>query len=135
MTVNKLNMSHILNAFNIKQIVPFPARGQSKLDLELTSLSTYYYVRRKLSPFGLSDHTTINVSRCLDYVPQEQFVVKSRDTGPPNRLNMRKHLEEINRKAMIDCVDTCEEKANLLETIVTSGMNIYDSYENQNYHH
>ena len=35
-----------------------------------------------------------------------------------------KYPEEINLKAMIDCVDACKDKANLIETIVTSGMDI-----------
>ena len=122
---NELNMSRIPYAFNIKQIVQFPTRGQSKLDLVLTNLSTYYDVPRKLSPFGLSDHATIKVQPLSrrNY-PKDKFVVKSRDTRPLNRLTVRKYLEEINLKAMIDCVDTCEDKGNLLETIVTSGMDI-----------
>jgi len=118
-------MSRITNAFNIKQIVPFPTRGQSKLDLVLTNLNTYYDVPQKLSPFGLSDHATIKVQPLSRHeYPKNKFAVKSRDTKPSNRLAIRKYLEEVNLEAMIDCADTCDEKTNLLETIISTGMDI-----------
>ena len=132
---NKLNTSRILYAFNIKQIVPFPTRGQSKLDLVLTNLSTYYDVPQKLSPFGLSDHATIKVQPLSrrNYL-KDKFVVKSRDTRPINRLTVRKYLEEINLKAMIDCVDTWRRQIQLIRNNRYIRHGYFDPYENQNHH-
>ena len=58
---NKLNLSRIGNTCGVKQVVPFPTRGQSKLDLVFSNRNAYYDRPRKLSPFGLSDHATVEV--------------------------------------------------------------------------
>ena len=58
---NKLDLSRVANAFGVKQVVPFPTRGQSKLDLVFTNLNAYFDVPKKLSPLGLSDHITVEV--------------------------------------------------------------------------
>ena len=58
---NKLNLFRVANAFGVNQVVPFPTRGQRKLDLVFTNLNAYYDTPRKLSPFGLSDHATVEV--------------------------------------------------------------------------
>lgn len=44
---NKLNLLRVANAFNVKQVVPFPTRGQSKLDLVFTNVNAYYDMPRK----------------------------------------------------------------------------------------
>ena len=56
---NKLDLSRIANALGVKQVVPFPTRGQSKLDLAFTNLDAFYDVPKKLPPFGLSYHATV----------------------------------------------------------------------------
>jgi hypothetical protein len=38
---SKLNLSRIKNAYGLKQIVPFPNRGESKLELVYTNLSAF----------------------------------------------------------------------------------------------
>ena len=58
---NKLDLSRITNAFGVKQVVPFPTRGQSKLDLVFTNLNAFYDVPKKWPPFELSDHATVEV--------------------------------------------------------------------------
>lgn len=44
---NKLNLLRVANAFSVKQVVPFPTRGQSKLDLVFTNVNAYYDMPRK----------------------------------------------------------------------------------------
>ena len=58
---NKLNCYRLRNALDLRQIVPFPTRGQSKLDLVFNNLSDFYDVPKKLPPFGFSDHDTVEV--------------------------------------------------------------------------
>ena len=58
---NRLNCTRLPSTCNLKQIVPFETRGQSKLDLIFTNLSAFYDVPNKLPPLGLSDHDTVSV--------------------------------------------------------------------------
>ena len=132
---NKLNMSRILYAFNIRQIVPFPTRGQSKLDLVFTNLSTYYDILQKLSPFGLSDHATIKVQPLSrrNY-PKDKFVVNSRDTRPLNLPTVRKYLEEINLKVYDRLCGSIRRQSQLIRNNRYIRHRYFDPYENQNHH-
>ena len=56
---NNLNCRRLQNHFSLKQLVKFPTRGRTTLDLILTNLDKFYQPSQKLPPFGLSDHFTI----------------------------------------------------------------------------
>ena len=43
---NNLNSTRLKNAYGLKQIVPFPTRGQNHLDLVFTNLNAFYDVLR-----------------------------------------------------------------------------------------
>lgn len=120
---NKLNLNRIKNAYGLKQIVPFPTRGNSKLDLVYTNLSAFYEVPKKLPPFGMSDHDTIEVRPLtrLAY-PSNKLVLKSRDLRLTKRLTMRKYLEEVQLDQLVATMDSCEKKTNILETVIKTGL-------------
>ena len=101
---NKLKVSRIKNAFNLKQMIKFPTRGGNILDLVLTDLDRFYDNPRKLPPFGLLDHDTIMVQpRVRLHVPKVRLHTKSRDLRPTKRLAFRQYLEEVKTKS---CVTT-----------------------------
>ena len=56
---NKLKVSRIQNAFDLKPVETFSTRGRNILDLLLTDLNKLYDSPRKLPPFGLSDHDSV----------------------------------------------------------------------------
>ena len=58
---NKLNITRPCSSYNLKQIVKFATRGSNTLDLILTNLSSFYASPIRISPFGLSDHISIEV--------------------------------------------------------------------------
>ena len=121
--LNKLNCSRLRNAFDLHQIVPFPTRGQSKLDLVFTNLSAFYDVPKKLPPFGLSDHDTVEVqplARRDD--PRNKILLKSRDLRTTNRLAMRTYLDEVDLGRLVGCKESCEGKTLALETIIKTGL-------------
>ena len=77
---NKLNCTLLPSTCNLKQIVPFETRGQSKLDLIFTNLSPFYDVPNKLPPFGLSDHDTVSVQPLARQdLSKNKILLKSRD--------------------------------------------------------
>ena len=93
---NKLDLSRIANAFGVKQVVPFSTHGQSKLDLVFTNLNAFYDVPKKLRPFGLSDHATVEVQPLeMEKLPSQKIVLQSRDLRATKRLAMRICLEEV----------------------------------------
>ena len=113
---SKLNVSRIKNTCGIKQIVPFPSLGESKLDLVYTNLSAFYGIPKKLQPFGLSDHDTFKAqpiarqayTRC-------KLVLKSRYLRMTKRLAMRKYLDEVDLNQLVAPMDSCEEKTKTLK--------------------
>ena len=120
---NKLNCSRLKNAFDLRQIVPFPTRGQSKLDLVFTNLSTFYDVPKKLPPFGLSDHDTVEVQPLARRDgPRNKILLKSRDLRTTNRLAMRTYLDEVDLGRLVGCKESGEEKTLALETIIKTGL-------------
>ena len=50
---NKLDMIIIKNAYGVKQVVPFPTRANSKLDLVFTNMSAFYDVPINRPPYDL----------------------------------------------------------------------------------
>ena len=122
---NKLNISRISYPFGLKQIVPFTTHGQSHLDLVLTNLKAFYDVPKKLLPFGLSDHVTVEVRPLArqDF-PVSKVSLKSRHLRSTNRLAMRKYLEEVDLNSLVSSKNFCDEKTEMLETIIKMGLDI-----------
>ena len=111
-------------AFNLKQIVPFATRGQSKLDLIFINLSAFYDVPNTLPPFGLFDHDTVAVQPLARQdLPKNKILLKSRDLRATNRLAMRKYLADVNLGLLVGSKESCDEKTLTLETIIKTGMN------------
>ena len=95
---NKLNLSRIKNSFKLCQIVKFPTRGPSSLDLVLTNMKQFYDEPIKRPPFSLSDHVSIEVQPLKRSANQtDKFYTISRDLRPTKRLLMRKYLEEVSQ--------------------------------------
>ena len=91
---NKFNCSRLRNAFGLRQIVPFPTRGQSELDLVFTNLSAYYDVPKKLPPFGLSNHNIVEEQPLArQNGTRNKILPKSRDLRTTNRPAMRTYLD------------------------------------------
>ena len=68
------------NAYCVKQVIPFPTRGNSKLDLVFTDLSSFYNVPIKRPPFGFSDHETVEIQPLARQIfPDNKFLLKSHD--------------------------------------------------------
>ena len=109
----------------MKQVVPFPTRGQSKLVLVFTNLKAYYDTPRKLSPFGLSDHAAVEVQPLeREKLPSQKMVLQSRDLRATNRLAMRTYLEEVDVCSLMGSLVSCQEKTDTLETVIKTGMDI-----------
>ncbi len=53
---NRLSISRLIHNYNLCQLVKFPTRGRSILDLVLTNLHDFYDQPLRYAPFGLSDH-------------------------------------------------------------------------------
>ena len=120
---NKLNCSRLRNVFGPRQIVPFPTRGQSNLDLVFPILSASYDVPKKLPPFGLSDHDTVEVRPLARQDgPRNKILLKSRDPRTINRLAMRTYLDEVDLGRLVGCKESPEEKTLVLETIIETGL-------------
>ena len=121
---NKLKTSRLQNSFKFKQLVKFPTRGQNILDLILTNIGSYYQKPKKLSPFGLSDHATIEIQPLTrSEFPKVSIKTKSRDLRPTSQLALRKYLVEVDVPTLIRAKASCEDKANTLELIITYGLN------------
>ena len=57
-------------------------------------------------------------------LPKGRFVIKSRDLRPSKRLAMRTYLQEVNIPGFTNSVSTYAEKVSLLETIITTGLDM-----------
>jgi hypothetical protein len=94
------------------------------LDLILTNIGSYYQKPKKLSPFGLSDHATIEIQPLTrSEFPKVSIKTKSRDLRPTSQLALRKYLVEVDVPTLIRAKASCEDKANTLELIITYGLN------------
>ena len=104
----------------------FPTRGITMLDPVFTYLSDYYDSPIQCPSFGLSDHFSVELQPLKRFKePNAKITIKSRDLRASNRLAMRTYLEEVDVKTLLDSKNTCEEKAEMLETIVKTGMDIF----------
>ncbi len=123
---NMLDTSRLRNNFKLKQVIKFPTREQNKLDLILTNLNSYYDTPIKLSPFGLSDHVTVEVQpKVKPENSQTKISIKTRDLRPTKRLAMRFYLQKIDLQALVDSNgSTCDAQVNVLEEMIRTGMDI-----------
>ena len=122
---NGLNVANLKSSFNLKQIVKFSTRGQNTLDFILTNLQDFYNNPDKRSPFGLSDHLSIELlPKSRAQIPKQRKIVQSRDLRPSSRLAIRSYLEKVDVPALLDNVSTCTEKTKLFETIVNTGLDL-----------
>lgn len=120
-----LETSRLRNNFKLKQIIKFPTRGQNKLDLTFTNLSSYYDTPIKLSPFGLSDHVNVEVQpKVKSEISQTKFSIKTRDLRPTKRLAMRSYFESIDLHTLVNNENSCDGQVNLLEGVIRTGMDI-----------
>ena len=120
---NKLNITRLCSSYNLKQIVKFATRGNT-LDLILTNLSSFYASPIRISPFGLSDHMSIEVkAKDRSQLPAVSKVkVKTRDLRPSARLAIRRYLELVDVPSLINQMPSCDGKVSLLESIVKIGL-------------
>ena len=122
---SKLDMSRIKNAYCGKQVVPFQARGNSKLDLVFTNLIAFYDVPINRPPFGLYDHDTVEIQPLARHkFPKNKILLKSRDLRATKLIATRKYLEEVNIELLVGSKVSCEEKCQVFETIIKTGMDI-----------
>ena len=120
---NKLKVSRIQNAFNLKQVVKFPTRGRNILDLLLTDLDKFYDSPRKLPPFGLSDHDSIFIPPLSQsQVPNPTCRTKSRQLRPTKRSALTRYLEEVNINQLVNNETSCDDKAKTFEMIINNGL-------------
>lgn len=123
-----LNSSYILAFYmnhSIKANSQIPYERCEHFGFRPTNLQDFYDVPDRLPPFGLSDHMSIQVKPKLRAnLPKGRFVVKSRDLRPSKRLAKRTYLREVNIPEFTNSVATCTEKASLLETIITTGLDM-----------
>ena len=103
----------------------FPTRGTNMLDPVFTNLSDYDDSPIQRPSFGLSDHFSVELHPLeRSKQPNAKITVKSRDLRTSNRLAMRTYLEEVDVNTLLDSKNTCEEKVEMLETIVKTSMDI-----------
>ncbi|KAK2547060.1 hypothetical protein P5673_033168, partial [Acropora cervicornis] len=93
---NRLQITRLLNNFQLKQIVHFPTRGRRTLDLILTNISEYYQDPIERLPFGLSDHASIELQpKERAHVKQSTITIKARDLRPSKRQAMGTCLDAV----------------------------------------
>ena len=120
---NKLNVSRIQNAFNLKQVVKFPTCGRNIPDLLLTDLDKFYDSPRKLPPFSLSNHNSVFVPPLSgSQVPNPPCRTKSRDLRPTKHLALMRYLEEVNINQLVNNETSCDDKAKTFEMIINNGL-------------
>ena len=120
---NRLDTKCLRNSFHLKQIVHFPTRGGRTLDLVLTNIAQYYDTPFQRPPLGLSDHMSIEIKpKERSHMDHTTHFIKTRDLRPINRLAIRSYLEAVDVSAMINSVESSEEKALLFEQIIATGL-------------
>ena len=97
--------------------------SNSWVDLVFTNLSAFYDVPKKLPPFGLSDHDTVEVQPLARRDgARNKILLKSIDLPTKNRLAMRTYLDEVDFGRLVGCKESCEEITLALETIIKTGL-------------
>ena len=120
---NRLQITRLRNNFQLKQIVHFPTRGRRTLELILINISEYYQDPIERTPFGLSDHASIELQpKERAHVKQPAITIKARDLRPSKRQAMGTYLEAVDVCTMTCALETCAEKMLFLEQIITTGL-------------
>ena len=71
----------------------------------------------------LSDHGTVETQPLQrSQIRKPKRYIKSRDLRPTKRLAMRKYLEEVDVKSIIDTERSCERKTQMLESVINFGL-------------
>ena len=120
---NRLDTSSFRNAFKLEQIVKFHTRGNQSLDLVLTNIKEFYEEPIKRPAFGLSDHASVELqplSRCKSQ-PLKRSII-TRDQRESYRVALSSYLEKVNIADLVKNKDTCDEKVQLMEEAIISGM-------------
>lgn len=108
----------------VKQVVPFPTHGHSKQDLVFTNLNALCDVLKKVPPFGLSEHATIEFKPLnREKLPSQKIILQSRDVRATKRLTMRTYLEEVYVCSLMGSLETFEKKTGTLETVINDNNN------------
>ena len=120
---NRLQITRLRNNFQLKQIVHFSTRGRRTLDLILTNISEYYQDPIERSPFGLSDHASIELQpKERAHVKQPTITIKARDLRPSKRQVMGTYFEAVDVCTMNCALETCAENVSLLVKVITTGL-------------
>lgn len=120
---SRLDTRGFQNAFQLKQIVKFPTRGNRTLDHMLTNMKSFYKNPINRPAFGLSDHITVELyplDRCEH--PNANGRVLSRDLRETKKIAMRQYLSEVDILSLVQNKDLCEEKTQVLENVVITGL-------------
>ena len=119
---NRLNTAPLQNHFKLKQLVKFPTRGQTMLDLFLTNMYDYFSAPESFPPFGLSDHATV-IMKPKIRVPN-QHTRKSiiiRDVRESNKASLGRYFAGIDWSCVTDQI-TCEDQLQVFTDIVVNGL-------------
>ena len=117
---SRLDTRGFQNAFQLKQIVKFPTRGDRTLDHILTNMKSFYKNR---PAFGLSDHITVELyplDRCEH--PNANGRVLSRDLRETKKIAVSQYLREVDILPLVQNKDLCEEKTQELENVIITGL-------------
>ena len=127
---NRLNISQLKSNYGLRQLVNFPRRGRNTLDNVLTNLYEYNDQPTKYSPFGLSDHMSVELKpkNRIQFQNAQGIKTKKGDLRPSSRLIFRKYLELLNIPNTLNNVLTCTEKNTILETVINVGLTISFHY-------
>ena len=120
---NRLDTSSFRNTFKLKQIVKFHTRGNQTLDLVLTNIKEFYEEPIKRPAFGLSDHASVELQPLSRFKsqPSKRSII-TRDQRESYRVALSSYLEKVNITDLVKNKDTCDEKVQLMEEAIISGM-------------
>ena len=120
---NRLNIDGLLNHFRLKQIVKVPTRKKATPDLILTNMHEYYSPPQVCPPFGLSDHYAV-VATPKDgkrNINSKTFAMR-RYLRTSNKAALGRYLTQINWHLLFTRVVSCEEKWQVFQDVIHSGL-------------
>ena len=121
---NHLKIQRLVTQFKMKQLVRIPTRGNNILDLIITNMHQAYHCNSicTLPPFGVSDHNGV-LLRPKERSPNinsSRKILEKRDTRPSRKYEFGRYLSSIDW-AILEMVDTCEAKSQILTELITTG--------------
>lgn len=79
---------------------------------------------KKVQPFGLSEHATIEFKPLnREKLPSQKIILQSRDVRATKRLTMRTYLEEVYVCSLMGSLEKFEKKTGTLETVINDNNN------------